>query len=81
MFFDQRAMTIELYRDELFDVQIYEKTIKMEPHHLDPTQYYAAITYGYIIDGLNPNKEYYFRISKTGDGLDALLYGYVKHPN
>ena len=59
---------------------IYEKTILMEPHYLDPTQYNAAITYGYIIDGLNPNKEYYFRISKTGDGLYALLSGYVKHP-
>lgn len=81
MFFDQREMTIEMYRDEFFDVRVYNRTIKMEPHPLDPTQYDAVITHSYIAEGLETDKEYYFRISKTGDGLDALLSGYVKHPD
>ncbi|MGN1014303.1 MAG: hypothetical protein ACI4PM_02975 [Butyricicoccus sp.] len=57
---------------------VFEKSKTMEK---DGDAYYRTVTVRKKVTGLNPNKFYYVRISKTKDSISADLSGRVKWPN
>ena len=79
----QKKLTVELWKKNpgiLGDKQVY-KLIAEAPLYGNTTDtYYDFVVNSGTISGLDPLSLYYMVITKTDDGLDADISGYIAHP-
>lgn len=78
----QKSMGVEVYREDwIFDNVVYETTVLSEKYPESVADgYYDSMTCSGVVTGLKPNKYYYIRIWKTGDGIYANIDGLVRLP-